>query len=100
MGYSWFFEDAFFRRIHAKGKKQGIDLKIAVTEEMIYNHHAYHPRPETMAEALFYTGTLCSAIRTEGIVEIFTHSALINHGGNMKKKQGRVWAEPVYYAFR
>lgn len=100
MGYSWFFEDAFFRKIHENGKAKGLDLKIAITEEMIFNHYAFQPRPETMAEALFYAGTLCSAIRTEGIVDIFTHSALINHGGNMKKKHGKVWAEPVYYAFK
>jgi len=100
MGYSWFFEKAFFRKIHSKARERGLDLKIAITEEMIFNHRAYHPRPETMAEALFYAGTLCSAIRTEGIVEIFTHSALINHGGNMRKERGRVWGEPVYYAFQ
>lgn len=100
MGYSYFFEDAFFRPLWEKGRKAGIDLKIAVTEEMIFNHRAYHPRPDTLAEALYYTGTLCSAIRTEGIVEIFTHSAILNHGGNMTKEKSRVFVQPVYYALQ
>ncbi|MBN1901919.1 hypothetical protein JW926_11405, partial [Candidatus Sumerlaeota bacterium] len=98
MGYSWLFEKHVFRKIHEKGLKAGIDdLKVAITEEMIYNGRAYHPRPDTLAEALFYTGTLLSAIRTEGIVEIFTHSAILNHGGNMSKQLGHVFCEPVYY---
>ena len=100
MGYSYFFEDAFFRPLRQKARDAGIDLNIAITEEMIYNHRAYHPRPETLAEALYYTGTLCSAIRTEGIVEIFTHSAILNHGGNMKKERAKVFPEPVYYALQ
>jgi alpha-N-arabinofuranosidase len=100
MGYSWLFEKHFFRMLHEKGVKAGIDLKVAITEEMIYNGRAYHPRPETLAEALYYAGTLMSAIRTEGIVEIFTHSAILNHGGNMKKEKARVFCEPVYYALQ
>lgn len=100
MGYSWLFEKHFFRALHEKGAKAGIDLKIAITEEMIFNSRAYHPRPETLAEALYYAGTLLSAIRTEGIVEIFTHSAILNHGGNMKKENARVFCEPVYYALQ
>jgi len=100
MGYSWFFEDAFFRRLHNMGKKAGIDLKIAITEEMIFNGRSYHPHPATLAEALFYIGTLTSAIRTQGIVEIFTHSAILNHGGNMTKENARVYTQPVYYALQ
>lgn len=100
MGYSYFFEKEFFRRLHELGKKKGLDLKIALTEEMIFCHMAYQPRPEMLAEALFYAGTLNSAIRTEGIVDIFTHSAILNHGGNMTKEKGKVYPNPIYYALQ
>ena len=55
MGYSYLFED-LFRRIHKKGTEKGVDIKLAVTEHMIFNGRAYHPRPETVAEALSYAG--------------------------------------------
>jgi alpha-N-arabinofuranosidase len=99
MGYSYLFED-LFRRIHNNAKSKGIDCNIAITEHMIFNGRGYHPRPETLAEALSYAGMLNSAIRTEGIVEIYTHSAFLNHGGGMKKERGMVYAEPVYYALK
>ena len=99
MAYSWLFED-FFRRVHKLGKERGLDLKIALTEEMIYNHSFWQPRPETLAEALFFAGTLNSIIRTEGMVDIFTHSAIINHGGNMIKERGLICLNPVYCAIQ
>lgn len=99
MAYSWLFED-FFRRIHGLGMESGVDFKIALTEEMMFNHSLWQPRPETLAEALFFAGTLNSMIRTEGIVDIFTHSAILNHGGNMIKERGLVCVSPVYYALQ
>ncbi len=99
LGYSHLFEDVF-RKFHKMGLEKGIDLKVALTEEMIFNSRAYHPHPCNLSEALFYAGTVNSAIRTEGIVEIFNHSALLNHGGNMSKQKGIVFVNPVYYAIQ
>ncbi len=97
MGYSYLFEDLFYR-INDRASSHGLNLKLAVTEHMIFNGQGYHPRPETLAEALSYAGMLNSIIRTRGLVEVYTHSALVNHGGGMKKDRGVVFAEPVYYA--
>lgn len=97
MGYGHVCEDVF-RRIHEQGRQKGIDLKIAITEEMSFNLGEAQPNPSTLSEALYYAGVLNSSIRTEGIVELFTHSALINHGGGLAKTRGVVFAHPVYYA--
>jgi len=99
LGYSHILEDVF-RRIHQKGQQKGLDLKIAITEEIMFNHGKHQPNASTLSEALYYSGVVNSAIRTKGIVEIFTHSALINHGGGLRKSRGIVYADPVYYARR
>ncbi|MCX7920039.1 MAG: hypothetical protein N3A72_10630 [bacterium] len=99
IGYSHIFENVY-RRIHQLGRKYQADINIAITEAMVFNFPAYQPRPETMTEAIYYAGIITSAIRTEGLVNLVTHSALINHGGGMAKENGIVYPQPVYYALK
>lgn len=99
VGYTHIFEN-LYRRIHKLGKKYHADINIAVTEAMVFNFQANQPRPETLTEALYYAGIITSAIRTEGIVNLFTHSAIINHGGGMTKENAVVYPQPVYYALK
>jgi alpha-N-arabinofuranosidase len=40
------------------------------------------------------------AIRSLGTVELITHSALLNHGGGMRKQCEFVWPQPVYFAHK
>jgi alpha-N-arabinofuranosidase len=97
MGTSHFTEE-LFRSIHAKGREHGIDLEVAITENFLTSGRGYHAGAASMAEALSYAGILNAAIRTEGIVSIFTHTAIINHGGGLRKELGVVYPNPVYHA--
>ncbi len=56
------------------------------------------PTPGTISEALYFTTIAHEAIRLEGLVEMITHSATVNHGGGLRKARERVWASPVHYA--
>lgn len=97
MGYSCLVED-LFRSIHARGLDRGIDLEVAITENLLPSSRGCQAGEDTMAEALSYAGILNAAIRTEGIVPIFTHSAIVNHGGGLRKHFGVVYPNPVYHA--
>lgn len=56
------------------------------------------PTPGTISEALYFTTMAHESIRLEGLVEMITHSATVNHGGGLRKARERVWANPVHYA--
>ena len=54
--------------------------------------------PATIAEAIFTSTLIHECIRLGDFVEMFTHSAIVNHGGGLRKTRERVWANPVHYA--
>ncbi|MCY3020352.1 MAG: alpha-N-arabinofuranosidase [Planctomycetota bacterium] len=54
--------------------------------------------PATIAEALYFSTLVHECIRLGDFVELFTHSATVNHGGGLRKTKERVWANPVHYA--
>ncbi|MGD0089278.1 MAG: alpha-L-arabinofuranosidase C-terminal domain-containing protein [Planctomycetota bacterium] len=54
--------------------------------------------PATISEALYFTTLVHECIRLGDFVELFTHSATVNHGGGLRKTKERVWANPVHYA--
>jgi alpha-N-arabinofuranosidase len=54
--------------------------------------------PTTDAEALYDVLIYHAAIRLAPFVELVTHSAIINHGGGLRKTRERVYANPCYYA--
>ncbi len=97
MGYSHLSED-LLRSVRREGLRRGRDVRVAVTEALLLSHRPYQPRSDSMAEALYYAGILNSAIRTEGIVELFTHSAFVNHGGGIGRRGGRVYPMPQILA--
>jgi alpha-N-arabinofuranosidase len=41
---------------------------------------------------------LNGSIRSDGLVELITHSALLNHGGGLGKQRGVVFTDPVWWA--
>ncbi|KZN22588.1 hypothetical protein A4G99_19175 [Haladaptatus sp. R4] len=55
------------------------------------------PTPKTISEAIYDACIRHSLIRLGGFAEILTHSATVNHGGGLQKKDERVWADPCYY---
>jgi alpha-N-arabinofuranosidase len=54
--------------------------------------------PQTQAEAIYDTLMYHTAVRLGGFVDFVTHSAVVNHGGGLRKEYERVYAHPCYYA--
>ena len=50
-----------------------------------------------MAEAVWDACILHEAIRAGELVEVLTHSALINHGGGLRKEREVVYAQPSWW---
>lgn len=97
MAYTKWYEG----HLRAAGKQMtdvGIaDPKLAITELQIFTNKGGWPANWNQAEAVFYAGIVNSAIRT-GMVEIITHSALVNHGGGLSKWRQVVCEQPVFLA--
>jgi alpha-N-arabinofuranosidase len=54
--------------------------------------------PQTQAEAIYDTLMYHTVVRLGGFVDFVTHSAVVNHGGGLRKEFERVYAQPCYYA--
>ncbi|MEJ5252962.1 MAG: hypothetical protein HPY54_15335 [Chthonomonadetes bacterium] len=70
--------------------------RIAITELQIMT-----PNPvnnQTIAEAIYLSGIVNTSIRLGDLVELITHSALMNHGGGLRKHREYVWKNPVQMA--
>ncbi len=72
--------------------------KLAVTELQIFINDRNIPNNHSLSEALFYSGIINASIRSNGFVEMITHSALVNHAGGLIKYREFVFPNPVYYA--
>lgn len=98
MAYTNWYEG----HLRAMGKQMtdvGIDdPKIAITELQIFTNKGGWPANWNQAEVIFYAGILNSSIRTGDLVEIITHSALVNHGGGLSKWRQVVCEQPVFLA--
>jgi alpha-N-arabinofuranosidase len=72
--------------------------KFAVTELQIFTNRGSLPNNSTLSESLFWSGIVNTCIRSGGLVEMVTHSALVNHGGGLRKEREIVYPNPVYHA--
>jgi len=97
MAYTWHY-DAHLRGLKEQMARKVPEPKIALTELQIFIHAPDYPTNDTMSEALFFSGILHSCIRQGGLVEMITHSALVNHGGGLRKQREIVFANPVHWA--
>ncbi len=97
MGYTWQFE-GYMRRLGAQMAAGGATPCFALTELQIFTNKAELPNNGTLSEALFLSGMINSSMRLDGMVELITHSALVNHGGGLRKSREIVFAGPVHYA--
>jgi alpha-N-arabinofuranosidase len=92
------FED-YLRGMGDQMAKGGVkDPKLALTELQVFIKHDGQPTNQTLAEALMYAGMLNAAIRLDALLEMITHSALINHGAGLLKQRELVFANPLYLA--
>ncbi len=97
MAYTYYYKDIL--RNLGKQMAEGVKIpKFAITELQIFTNKPMLPNNQTLSEALFYSGILNTSIRSRGLVEIITHSALVNHGGGLVKTREFVYPNPVYYA--
>ena len=104
-----------YRAVAARMQDAGIaEPSLAITELQLFAHfqnpaseekpaadalsQATMPTPATISEALYFATILHECIRLEGLVEMITHSATVNHGGGLRKTRERVWANPVHHA--
>ncbi len=100
MGYTHHFEEVV-RHLDTAAREHGASPRFAATEIMeIGRGLPYQPHPATQAEALFFAGSFNSFVRTEGMVELITYSALLNHGAGLRKQSARVYMTPMFFARR
>ncbi len=78
-------------------RQGGLEPKLAITEMQIFTRYRRLPTNKSIAEALWLGSMIHSCIRSGGLVELLTHSALLNHGGGLGKDRGIVYAEPVWW---
>ena len=70
---------------------------VAITELQLFTNVPNLPNNKSLAEALWTASILNVGIRSGGMVELITHSALVNHGGGLSKRAEFVWANPVHW---
>jgi len=97
MGYAWNYE-RHIRNLAAHAAPYMSRPLFAVTELQIFTNKSSLPNNSTLSEALFYSGIVNSCIRTGGLVELVTHSALVNHGGGLRNVRQIVFPNPVHFA--
>jgi len=85
-------------RLRQQMRDGGLEPRIAVTELQIMRAQDRLPGHHNQTEALLTAGIINAAIRSGGEVEMVTHSALVNHGGGLKKRFEVVFPNPVHWA--
>lgn len=86
------------RDLAAPMKAAGLTPRLAITELSIFTLKKNLPNVDNLSEALYYAGIVNAAIRSKGLVEMITHSALINHSGGLVKQRGVVFPHPMWWA--
>ncbi len=74
---------------HIGGGKEGEPVRL--TQEKLVT-------PATHTEALYDVLIYHAAARLGTFVDMITHSAIVNHGGGLRKERERVYANPCHYA--
>lgn len=72
--------------------------KIAITELMDWPQPRSVGNVTSISGALWYSGIINTCIRNNGLVELVTRSALMNHGGGLRKDRGIIYTQPVYWS--
>jgi alpha-N-arabinofuranosidase len=79
-------------------KDMGYTPRLGITELSIFTFKPQLPNVDNLTEALYYSGIVNAAIRSEGLVKLITHSALINHSAGLVKQRGVVFPHPMWWA--
>lgn len=84
------------RALAAPMVEAGLQPKLAVTELQVFTNKPTLPNNASLTDALWTAGVIHACIRS-GIVELVTHSAMLNHGGGLRKERGVVYTNPVWW---
>ncbi|MFV0590114.1 MAG: hypothetical protein ACK5M7_01900 [Draconibacterium sp.] len=79
-------------------KQANVEPKVAITELMDWPQPAKVGNVTSISGALWYSGIINTCIRSNGLVELVTRSALMNHGGGLRKDHGLIFTQPVYWS--
>lgn len=90
--------DTHLAALAAPVKETGRTPRLAVTELSIFTLKNGLPNVDNLSEALYYSGIVNTAIRSGGLVELITHSALINHSAGLVKQRGVIYPHPLWLA--
>ena len=97
MAFTTFYE-SHLRELGKQMAEKVKEPKFAVTELQVFTNRPNLPNNSSLTESLFWSGIVNTCIRLGSMVEMVTHSALVNHGGGLRKEREIVYANPVYYA--
>ena len=97
MGYAADYGN-HLNRLAAPMREAGLTPRLAITELSIFTLKSQLPNVDNLSEALYYSGIVNTAIRSDGLVEVITHSALINHSAGLVKHRGVVYPHPLWLA--
>lgn len=92
--------DAYVAMMAAPMVEAGLTPRVAVTELMILRDLGGAPNYGMQSETLFTAGIYHAAMRSNGLIELITRSALLNHGGGLRKEHSIVYANPVWHVLQ
>lgn len=78
-------------------REAGVQPRLAITEQQVFTHNPKLPTNATLTEALWTASIINEAIRAGDLVDMLTHSALVNHGGGLRKEREIAYAQPVWW---
>jgi alpha-N-arabinofuranosidase len=87
----------FAKELVASSAAAGRAPHVAVTELQVFTHHPGQPKADNMADVLHTAGYIFAAVRSKGLIDMITHSAMLNHGGGLRKERGLVYANPTWW---
>ncbi|SET93516.1 alpha-N-arabinofuranosidase [Draconibacterium orientale] len=79
-------------------EQANVKPKVAITELMDWPQPRSVGNVTSISGALWYSGIINTCIRSNGLVELVTRSALMNHGGGLRKDRGIIYSQPVYWS--
>ncbi len=88
------------------------DSRLAITELQVFAHVGARgdaslparlngsnlPNQGSITEALYDVLIYHACLRLAPFIDLVTHSAVVNHGGGLRKQRERVYANPCYFA--
>ena len=83
-----------------KLQEMGSRALVSQTEQMVAVWGDDLPADESLAAAIVWAGFMNWFLRSDGLVPLFTRSAMINHGDLLEKVRGVVYPLPGYWGQR